>query len=133
MTCPRSPGPPSGDSGNNNNHCAEPNQNTARTNDTGREVQKEKGIVVMKKEIIRHVIMSVGVQQFLANHPFDPVIPEATVLSAELNSVIAGLQAKAGEQASGKGAFSGGSDERVLRALELRDVLRDMARTARAL
>jgi hypothetical protein len=81
----------------------------------------------------RKLDMLKRVNRFILDHPITPAIPRLTVAATEVTTVITALEAAAANQVTGSGQSEGGVDLRVTTARDLREYLKNVGRTARAL
>jgi hypothetical protein len=87
----------------------------------------------MTADTIRKLDMLKRVNRFIVEHSTTSTVPRAAAAHAEVVTIITALEAAARDQATGLGESEGGVDLRVTTARELREYLKDVNRTARAL
>ena len=87
----------------------------------------------MKAKLQLYLSALVNVEEYHINHPINPVNPRATVLYGEVSDLIIDFRANGGSQVEGFGTFQAGSHERADLARDLREMIKDIARTARSL
>jgi hypothetical protein len=82
---------------------------------------------------IRKLDMMKRVKRFILENPITPEIPRLTAANTEVVNTITALETAAQNQVTGSGQSEGGVDLRVTKARELREYLKNVSRTARAL
>jgi hypothetical protein len=87
----------------------------------------------MNAKSIRKLDMMKRVDRFILEHLITPAIPRLTVAHTEVVNVITALQTAAQNQVAGSGRSEGGVDLRATTARDLREYLKNVNRTARAL
>jgi len=81
----------------------------------------------------RKLDMLKRVKRFILENPITPAIPRLTAAHTEVVNTITALETAAQNQVTGSGQSEGGVDVRVTKARELREYLKNVGRTARAL
>jgi hypothetical protein len=81
----------------------------------------------------RKLDMLKRVKRFILENPITPAIPRLTAAHTEVVNTITALETAAENQVAGSGQSEGGVDVRVTKARELREYLKNVGRTARAL
>jgi hypothetical protein len=87
----------------------------------------------MNANTIRKLDMMKRIIRFILENIITPAIPRLTAASTKVTNVITALETAAQNQVAGSGQSEGGVDLRAIKAFELREYLKNVNRTARAL
>jgi hypothetical protein len=110
---------------NGTNQCIKPKQTDKQTNN--------RNTNTMNANTNRKLDMMKRVKRFILENPITPAIPRLTAAANEVTNVITALETAAQNQVAGSGQSEGGVDVRAIKARELREYLKNVGRTARAL